>query len=290
MRHSPVRRRLLLASASLPITAGFDAWSASAGASPFAAIEAKAGGRLGVMAIDTANGKRVGHRADERFPFCSTFKVMAVSAVLKRGESEPGLLDRRIRYTREQLVSYSPISGKHLEDGMTVAELCAATIQYSDNTAANLLMNLVDGPTGVTAFASSIGDETFRLGRWETALNTSIPGDTRDTTTPAAMATSLRRLALGDALAAPGRDRLVAWMRGNTTGATRIRAGVPADWTVGDKTGTGDYGTTNDIGIVWPAGKAPLVIAVYFTRREKSARPDNEAVAAATRAAVAALV
>ncbi len=250
-----------------------------------AALEAASGGRIGVAALDTATGATVSHRADERFPVCSTFKLLAASAILTRSASDTGLLERRIGYTRRDLAKYSPITTRHAGDGMTVAAICAAALQYSDNTAANLMLRLLGGPGAVTAFARSIGDERFRLDRWETALNDAVPGDPRDTSTPAAMMTDLRRAALGDLLGAPERNQLVAWMRGCATGGKRIRAAVPAGWLVADKTGSGDYGTANDIAVVWPPGKAPIVLAVYFTQEKKDASPRDDVVAAAARAA-----
>lgn len=283
---SPRRRSLLIAGACAPLLA---ACATSTGASladaqaRLAALEAAAGGRLGVDAIDTGDGRRLGHRADERFPMCSTFKAIAAAAILAHGKNVPGWLDQRVRYTKADLVTYSPISEKHVDDGMTVGELCAATIQYSDNAAANLLMKLIGGPGGVTGFARSVGDTVFRLDRWETELNTAIPGDPRDTTTPAAMATLLRRVALDDGLAPAQRDQLQHWMRGNTTGDTRIRAGVPMGWAVADKTGTGAYGSSNDIGIVFPPKGAPVVLALYYTQAYPQAKANNEILAAATR-------
>nr|WP_315393694.1 class A beta-lactamase [uncultured Duganella sp.] len=264
MTHSQTRRALLLALASTPL--------ARAGAAPMppdmrlVGLESASGGRLGVAALDTASGRQLLHRGDERFPFCSTFKMMLSAAVLAR---EPDGLPQRVRYARDELVAHSPITGQHLADGMTVGELCAATIQYSDNTAANLLIRHLGGPEAVTDYARSIGDRQFRLDRWETALNSAIPGDPRDTTTPAAMMASLHKLALGDALPPARRQILVDWLVGNTTGATRIRAGVPSSWQVGDKTGAGSYGTVNDIAVLWPPGKAPIVLAVYLTQPGK---------------------
>ena len=248
-----------------------------------------AGGRLGVAALNTATGAVLRHRADERFAFCSTFKILAASAVLRRSVTERGLLERRLAYTERDLIANSPITRQHAGEGMTVAALCAAALQYSDNTADNLILGLLGGPPAVTAFARSIGDRAFRLDRWETALNDAVPGDPRDTTTPAAMMQDVQRLALGPALAPPQRDQLVAWLRGNTTGAKRIRAGVPADWLVADKTGTGDYGTSNDLGVVWPPGRRPLVLVVYFTQGEKNAAPRDDVIAAATKITIDAL-
>jgi beta-lactamase class A len=290
---SPRRRRLLLGAACAPLLAACA--SAPGGAAPavlaqaqarLAALEQAAGGRLGVAALDTGDGRLLAYRADERFPMCSTFKAIAAAAILAHGQNVPGWLEQRVRYTRADLVSYSPITEQHLEQGMSIGALCAATIEYSDNAAANLLMALIGGPGGVTGFARSVGDTVFRLDRWETELNSAIPGDERDTTTPAAMAALLRRVALDDGLAPAQREQLQNWMRGNTTGAARIRAGVPAAWAVADKTGTGSYGSSNDIGIVFPPAGAPLVLALYYTQAQADARANSEILAAAAAIAV----
>ncbi|RQQ42082.1 PEN family class A beta-lactamase, Bcc-type [Burkholderia stagnalis] len=290
MTYSSQRRTLLLAAATAPLVLTVNACASSqagapsvASATSFDALERAAGGRLGVCAIDTATGRRVQHRADERFPFCSTFKAMLIAAVLAQSVARPALLAQRVTYRQADLVRYSPVTEQHVGAGMTVGELCEATAQYSDNSAANLLMKVLGGPSAVTAFARTIGDDTFRLDRWETELNTALPGDTRDTTTPAAMAASLRVLALGDALPAPQRAQFAAWLRGNKTGDKRIRAGVPAGWQVGDKTGTGDYGTTNDVGVLWSPAGGPVALAVYYTQAK------DDVIAAATRIAIAAL-
>jgi beta-lactamase class A len=289
MTHSPVRRSLLLALASAPFIAACTSPAARGVASAqdrLAVLETSSGGRLGVAAWSSADHTKLDYRADERFPVCSTSKVLIASAILKRSEKEAGLLEQRIHYTKSDLVAYSPVTERHVDSGMTVAELCAAALDYSDNTSANLLMKLLGGPSAVTAFARSIGDETFRLDRWETELNSAIPGDLRDTSTPSAMAHSLQRVALGDALAAPQRNQLQAWLRANTTGSMRIRAGAPADWIVGDKTGTGDFGTTNDIAVLWPPARPPVVVALYFTQREKDAKPRDDVLASAARIVV----
>ena len=293
MTHSQSRRSILLAAATLPLAFAVRAHAADNGethpaATQFAKLESIYGGRLGVCAVDTANGAQTRYRADERFPFCSTFKVILAGAILTQSTQNAGLLQRRIRYTQKDMVNYSPVSSKHVADGMTVGQLCRAALQYSDNTAANMLIRQVGGPAAVTAFALSIGIDEFRLDRVETVLNTAIPGDPRDTATPAAMARALQRLALGDVLPAPQREQLQNWMRGNTTGAHRIAAGVPAGWQVGDKTGTGDYGTANDIAVIWPPARKPLILAVYYTQREADAKPRDEVIAEATRIAVAA--
>lgn len=281
---SASRRALLLGAASATLTGilGTGARAASA-EDRFAALEVPAGLRLGLAALNTADGARMEHRANERFAFCSTFKVLAASAILQRSTAEADLLQRRISYGRDELAPYSPVTSKHADEGMTVAELCAAALQYSDNTAANLMIRLLGGPAAVTAFARSIGDDAFRLDRWETALNTAVPDDPRDTTTPAAMLQDLQQLTLGDALGRDQRAQLVLWLRGNTTGAKRMRAGVPASWSVADKTGTGDHGTTNDIGLLWPPGKPPILLAIYVTQATKTAAARDDVVAAAAR-------
>ena len=287
------RRTLLLAASVLPLASACTAWSAKGAQqdafAQLAALESASGGRLGVVGFNTATGARVQYRADERFPFCSTFKLVLAAAVLERSAKESSFLSRRVNYSKGDLVTYSPITEKNVATGMTVAELCAATVQYSDNGAANLLMKMLGGPPAVTAFARSTGDDVFRLERWETELNTAIPGDLRDTTTPAAMAASVERLVLGSALGAAQREQLKTWLLGNTTSTERFLAGVPAGWKVGDKTGSGSYGTTNDVGVLWPPAGAPLVLAVYLTFPEKDAKGRNDVVASATRIAVGAL-
>lgn len=288
--HSPVRRRIVLASAAVLLCPG--ALFAATSSSPqqqLAALEQAAGGRLGVSARNARTGATVTHRADERFPMCSTFKAMLAAAVLARQASDATLLAQRISYQKNELVTYSPITEKHLADGMTVAELCAATVQYSDNSAANFLMKLLGGPQAVTAFARSIGNDVFQLERWETELNSAIPGEVRDTTSPAAMTHSLQQLLLGNSLPSPQRQQLESWMRGNTTGDQRIRAGLPAGWSAADKTGSGAYGTVNDIGVAWSPDGTPLVIAIYYTREVKNAPTNQDIITAATRIVAAAL-
>jgi beta-lactamase class A len=292
MKHSRNRRNFLLATVAMPIATVWTACStqrdAGAGAQKqLTELEQKlVAGRLGVFAINTANGAQLSYRADEYFPMCSTFKILLTAAILKRSTEIEGLMQERIKYQQSDLVTYSPITKDHVADGMTITALCAAAMQYSDNTASNLLMQRLGGPEAITTFARSIGDREFQLDRWETALNSAIPGDRRDTSTPNAMGQSLQRLALGDALEPNLRGQLQDWLRGNTTGATRIRAGVPANWQVGDKTGTSDYGTANDVALVWPPQRPPVVVAIYTTQGDKAAKARNEVVASAARIVV----
>ncbi len=246
-----------------------------------AALEKNSGGRLGVALINTADNTQTLYRADERFAMCSTSKVMAAAAVLKQSETQKGLLSQRVEIKPSDLINYNPIAEKHVNGTMTFGELSAAALQYSDNTAMNKLIAHLGGPDKVTAFARTIGDDTFRLDRTEPTLNTAIPGDPRDTTTPLAMAQTLRNLTLGNALGETQRAQLVTWLKGNTTGAASIQAGLPTSWVVGDKTGSGDYGTTNDIAVIWPEDRAPLILVTYFTQPEQKAESRRDVLAAA---------
>ncbi|WP_246193303.1 class A beta-lactamase [Pseudoxanthomonas yeongjuensis] len=269
MTIDPKRRSFLLtcacAATLAPLHRTFAAAPASDPYGQLEALEHRYGGRLGVSILDTGSGKRIGHRADERFPMCSTFKFLAAAQVLTRVDRGEEKLERRIVFAKKDLVAYSPMTEKHAgAPGMTLAELCHAAITLSDNTAGNLLLDSFGGPAGLTAFARTLGDTVTRLDRRETELNEAIPGDPRDTTTPAAMLDDMRRLLLGDALSPASRKQLADWLLANTTGAARLRAGLPGDWRVGDKTGTGANGASNDIAIVWPPDRAPLLVTAYY--------------------------
>ncbi|MCI1006320.1 class A beta-lactamase [Herbaspirillum sp. C7C8] len=229
-------------------------------------LEADIGGRLGVSLVDTAGARHWGYRADERFPMCSTFKFLAAAAVLHRVDQGKEQLSRRIVYHQKDLVPYSPTTGKHTGGaGLSMAQLCEAAMTLSDNTAANLMLASMNGPAGLTRFVRTLGDDLTRLDRNEPTLNEAVPGDPRDTTTPAAMTADLRRLLLDDALAPASRQQLTQWLVANRTGDQRVRAGLPAGWKVGDKTGTGRLGTANDVGVVWTDKGTPLLFAVYLT-------------------------
>jgi beta-lactamase class A len=264
------RRLLLLALSATPAIALARRWPASGSPGTFEAevrrLEGASGGRLGVALLDSGSGDRFAYRGDERFPMCSTFKLLLAAAVLRRTEQGKESLSRRIAVRPGALVSWSPFTGKRVGGEASVEELCAAAMTRSDNTAANLLLATIGGPAGIGAFARTLGDEFTRLDRMETALNSATPGDLRDTTTPLAMLGNLRELLLGDALGMDSRERLLRWMRANTTGGDRLRAGLPPQWQVGDKTGSGARGTTNDIAILWPPGGKPLLVCAYLTR------------------------
>jgi beta-lactamase class A len=257
------RRDLMLGAAA--IGAAGPALCAEALVAAFARIERESGGRLGVAVLDTQSGMQAGHRADERFPLCSTFKLLAAAAILRRVDAGTERLDRRVRYQAKDLVTYSPVTEKHVGGGMTLAELCDAAVTLSDNTAGNLLLAAIGGPSGITALARSLGDPVSRLDRIEPELNEARPGDPRDTTSPAAMTANLRALVIGEALSAPSRTLLTAWLVANKTGDTRLRARLPASWRVGDKTGSGANGSTNDVGVLWPPGRAPIIVSAFLT-------------------------
>jgi len=248
-------------------------------------LELKSGGRLGVSVLDTATGVPIHYRGDERFPMCSTFKILAAAAILKDAGSRPERLERRVRIEQADIVENSPITREHVGgEGMTLRELCDAAITRSDNTAGNALLKNIGGPAGLTSFARSLGDILTRLDRTETELNEAAPGDPRDTTTPNAMAANFRRLLLGDVLLPEGRDQLGKWLIANKTGDTRLRAGLPQSWRVGDKTGAGEHSTTNDVAIVWPPEHSPLIIAVYLTGASLDSGGRNDVIASVGRA------
>lgn len=237
------------------------------------ALENAHGGRLGVSMLDVGTGRRLDHRGNERFPMCSTFKWIAAAHVLARVDRGEERLDRRITVAKSDLVPHSPATEKHDgSNGMSMAELCEAAVTLSDNAAASLMLADSGGPQGFTAFVRSTGDTVTRLDRIEPRLNEGTPGDPHDTTSPIAMLDTLRKLVLGDTLSVQSRKQLTAWLVANTTGGKRLRAGLPANWPVGDKTGSSSAGVTNDVAIAWPSRGGPLLIAAYYA---ESAGDDN---------------
>lgn len=231
----------------------------------FAALEAASGGRLGVTLLDTGSGQRIGHRQDERFPMCSTFKFGLCATVLRLADQGKLSLDRRLAMTTQDLLSHAPVTARHVGKDVTVRDLCRATMVTSDNPAANLLLRVVGGPAGVTAFLRDSGDDVTRNDRYEPEVNRFAPGDPRDTTSPAAMAASLQRLLLGELLQPASRQQLADWLIDNETGDAHLRAGLSNAWRVGDKTGSNGEDTTNDIAILWPlTGGAPWVLTSYL--------------------------
>jgi len=253
-------------------------------ADQIAAIEARLGGRIGVAGLDTGNGKRIDYRAEERFPLCSTFKFLAAAAVLKRVDEKKDKLDRFVSYDAKDILEYAPVTKAHLGNGgMTLGALCAAAIEQSDNTGGNLLLEAIGGPVGLTNFARDLGDRMTRLDRKEPELNSAIPGDDRDTTTPASMLGDIRQLLVGNTLSASSRQQLQEWLQANETGAAMIRVGIPTNWIVGDKTGRGANGATNDVAIVHPPDRAPILLAIYCVGSTASANDRAAAVAEAAK-------
>ncbi|MES1925337.1 class A beta-lactamase [Salinisphaera sp. T31B1] len=237
------------------------------------ALERRHGGRLGVSILDLDSGRRLSHRGDERFLMCSTFKLLAASLVLARVDAGQERLSRRITYREADLVTYSPATEQHVSDGMTMAELCEAALTLSDNTAGNLMLESFGGPDALTAYLRGLGDRVTRLDRYEPELNAYAPGDERDTTTPDAMLANSQRLVLGNALSDDSRAQLQTWMKANRTGDRRLRAGLVSTWQVGDKTGSGDHNSANDVAVVWRDGRGPILVSAYYA----GSRADNTA-------------
>jgi beta-lactamase class A len=256
-----------------------------------AAIEAESGGRLGVAVLDTATGRRAGHRDGERFPMCSTVKLLLTAATLARVDGGAERLDQTVHIQPADLIEYSPVTGPAAGGpGLSMEALAEAAMTLSDNTAANLLLSRLGGPSALTDFIRSIGDAVTRSDNVEPTLNDVPAGSFHDTTTPAAMLADLQILTLGPALSAESRERLVGWLIGCRTGASRLRADLPADWRVGDKTGSwGAQGTANDVAIAWPPERPPLLIAAYLTASRENAARRDAALAAVGRATADAL-
>ncbi|WP_217897224.1 class A beta-lactamase [Geodermatophilus saharensis] len=250
-------------------------------AARLAALEEEYGARLGVHAVDTGSGRTIAHRADERFAYASTVKALAAGALLAR--TSPVDLQRGVPISRADLApAHSPVTEAAVGGSLTLEQLCDAAVRFSDNTALNLLLRELGGPAGLDAALERVGDDVTEVSRTEPALNTAVPGDPRDTTTPRALATTLRAYAVdGAGVAVEDRLLLADWLRRNTTGDTLVRAGVPGDWEVGDKTGTGAYGTRNDVAVLTPPGRAPIVLAVMSSRGERDAGHDDALIAAA---------
>lgn len=288
MLYTAVTRRTLLGAATAGLVVGTAA-TARAAAAPGSVtarlrhLEHEHGAEIGAIAYNTATGATVAHRAHELFPICSVFKAVLGAAVLRDLDRNGETLRHRIRYTEADLVPNSPVTEKNLATGMTIAELCHATITVSDNTAANLLLRELGGPTAITRFCRSIGDPVTRVDRYETDMSSSEPWRVTDTTSPFAIAYTFRRLVLGTALVPKDRAQLTDWLLDNKTSAERFHAGLPDDWTIADKTGTGlAYGVAHDVGIVWPPDGTPIVLAVLTRKPEAEAAADNPLIAKTT--------
>lgn len=311
MSYSPRTRRGaawtvagLLALATLPACGTQDSGAGSGSGSPagaarpasataatkptsgeFRTLEREFDARLGVYALDTGTGRSVGYRADDRFAYASTFKALAAGAVLRKFGTDG--IDKVVRFSRDDLVENSPVSENFVETGMSLRGLCAATLWYSDNTAVNLLLHELGGPDGLERVLEDLGDDVTEMDRYETDMSEGKPGDIRDTSTPRAMAGSLRAFLLGDTLKRDERELLRRWMTTNVTGGTLIKAGVPDGWEVADKSGTAGYGGRNDIAVLWPDdGGNPVVMAVMSTRGKKDAERDDALIAKAATVAI----
>ncbi|MDQ4114828.1 MAG: class A beta-lactamase [Actinomycetota bacterium] len=236
-----------------------------------AALEQKHQRHLGVWAKNIRTGRVIEHRADERFPMLSTFKTLLAASILR--DHPARTLQQRLAWEAADVVVNSPVTSLTTRNGLTVAQLAEATMTRSDNTAANELLHLIGGPSGITTFARSLGDRVTRLDRWEPDLNSAIPGDPRDTTSPRAIAQTYTKLVLGDALDSADRDQLTTWMLANQSTVTRFGAGVPAGWRLADKTGGGDYASRNDVGVTWTPDGAPIVIAALTRSDDPTAAP-----------------
>lgn len=285
------RRNVLAASLAVGFPASpARARQADAAAQALNDLEQRHGGRLGVVIWRPADDLRIARREGERFAMCSTFKALAAAAILQRVDRGTESLARQVVFSHSQVVTYSPVTERRAgTEGMSVSEICAAALRFSDNTAGNLMLDMIGGPPGLTRFARGLGDEMTRLDRLETALNEAAPGDPRDTTTPEAMARNLQKLLRGPTLSEASRVRLGQWMASNRTGDTRLRAGFPRDWTVMDKTGAGENGTVNDVAVVVPPFGQPAMVSVYYTGAEASGAQRNAVIADVGRVAFRAL-
>ncbi|PGH80269.1 class A beta-lactamase [Bacillus thuringiensis] len=247
----------------------------------FAKLEKEYDAKLGIYALDTGTNQTIAYHSDDRFAFASTSKSLAVGALLRKNSLEA--LDQRITYTHEDLSNYNPITEQHVDTGMTLKELADASVRYSDSTAHNLILKQLGGPSEFEKILREVGDTVTTSERFEPELNEVHPGETHDTSTPEAIAKTLQSFTLGTALPTEKRELLVDWMKRNTTGDKLIRAGVPKGWEVADKTGAGSYGTRNDIAIIWPPNKKPIVLAILSNHDKEDAKYDDKLIADATK-------
>jgi beta-lactamase class A len=230
------------------------------------AIRARIGGRLGIYALDTESGKHIGFDDTSRYAMASTFKLMLAAAVLTAVDKGTLALEQKVAITAADVLPHAPVTSKYVAAGsITIRELCAAAVEESDNAAANLLLARIGGPAGLTDFMRSLGDKVTRLDRTELTLNSNLPGDPRDTTTPRAMVLSMEKVLTKPTLSDASRDLLIDWLVRATPGLKRIRSGLPQDWKVGDKTGTGQTGAVNDLAIAWPPQRRPILMAIYMS-------------------------
>ncbi len=234
--------------------------------SSIARTETDLGGTVGVFALNTGNGRQLGHSQDERFAMCSTFKWVLAAAVLASIDSGKVSFEEKIPYGPDDLLDHAPVAARHVAEGqLTVRTLCRSVITVSDNAAANLLLHRLGGPPEVTAFARACGDPVTRLDRFEPDLNENTADDLRDTTTPRAMVELMQAVLCGSVLTSASRELLIDWLEACETGRNRLRAGLPQNWRAGDKTGSGKRGALNDVAIAFPPSRAPILIAAYMS-------------------------
>jgi beta-lactamase class A len=284
-----ISRRQAIAAALLtvPAVSAFtgDAQAAASGMlrERLDALETRHDGRIGVAILNLATGARLGHRTEERFLMCSTFKALLAAHILARVDREEEALDRRIVVRQSDLVDWAPVVEKRIGGaGISIAELCEATITLSDNAAANLLLAASGGPEAVTQFLRGLGDGVTRLDRTEPTLNYhETPDDERDTTTPVAMVDTVRKLVFADVLSPRSKAQLAAWLVMNKTGDTRLRAGFPADWMTGDKTGTNgdEAGNANDVAVAWSPDRGAIVVSAFVEMPGISGNERNAVIA-----------
>ncbi len=261
------RRTFLAASPALLLSGRAAPASATSGfARQIQEVRDRIGGRLGLHVFDTESGSRWSFDDGSRYAMASTFKLFLAAAILQRADLGSISLDQQVRIQASDLLSHAPVTSKHVERGtLTVRDLCQAVVAASDNPAANLLLKMMDGPHGLTRFFRAIGDRETRLDRYELDLNSNLPGDPRDTTTPRAMVHSMEQVLIRQVLSPASREMLLGWMINASTGLTMIRKGLPAHWKVGDKTGRGANGAVNDLIIAWPPGRKPILMALYLS-------------------------
>ncbi|TGV06223.1 class A beta-lactamase [Alcaligenaceae bacterium 429] len=267
---------LVLAVASLVTVGQAQASSKGPIVQKAAAIEEQLQARVGVAVIDTASGQSWLYKADERFPMASTAKTLVCAALLQQGEP---LLHSPVLLQPDDIQTYAPVTKELVGQTMSAFQLCEITLRSSDNTAVNLVLNVVGGPSAVTSFLRRIGDQVTRLDRLEPEVNEAKPGDERDTTTPAAMAATMRALLLDSALNPTMRAQLVEWLKANDVAGPLLRAGVPSDWVVADRSGSAEYGTRGVAAVMWPTQHAPIVAAVYITETDAPIEARNAAIA-----------
>lgn len=266
------RRTFLVASSGLLLGSHATLASSNSGfTKQIQAVRDHIGGRLGLHVLDTHTGRRWRFDDDSRYAMASTFKMLLAAAVLQRADLGTTSLDEQVKLQASDMLSHAPVTSKHLERGtITVRELCAAVVEVSDNPAANLLLKMIDGPAGLTRFFRSLGDRETRLDRYELDLNSNLPGDSRDTTTPRAMVHSMEQVLTKEILSATSREMLLGWMINASTGLKMVRQGLPREWKVGDKTGRGANGAVNDLVIIWPADRKPVLMALYLSDSKRT--------------------